>query len=249
MNLEDYRKSETETQRTSDIAGLIGSGHSALDIGARDGRFSKILAGVYDLVVALDLETPTIEHPKIACAKGDVTALDFADKAFDLVLCAEVLEHIQPALLEQACRELSRVSRNHVLVGVPYWQDIRVGRTTSRKCGGKNPPWGQVKSFDDARLTGLFPGFTVQATSYIGAFASQTNACSAFLMDLAGNPYGTYVQEEPRIHCGGKLTPPPRNIGQKNCDTSSFVGASCNETLRPAQAELDYVLLKKQLFG
>ena len=35
-------------------------------------------------------------------------------------------------------------------------------------------------------------------------------------MDLASNPYGIYSQEEPCIHCGAKLKPPPqRNLFQK----------------------------------
>ena len=33
---------------------------------------------------------------------------------------------------------------------------------------------------------------------------------STLLLDLAGNPFGTYDQEEPCIHCGAKLKPPPR---------------------------------------
>lgn len=36
-----------------------------------------------------------------------------------------------------------------------------------------------------------------------------TNAIFAALMTLAGNPLGTYVQEEPCIHCNSRLTPPP----------------------------------------
>lgn len=48
---------------------------------------------------------------------GDVFALPFPDDAFDLVICSEVLEHLQePAA---ALTELKRVARRHVLVTVP----------------------------------------------------------------------------------------------------------------------------------
>ena len=36
---------------------------------------------------------------------------------FDVVLCVEVLEHIPGKGLEQACRELSRVAKSHVVIG------------------------------------------------------------------------------------------------------------------------------------
>jgi hypothetical protein len=70
--------------------------------------------------------------------------LGFADDFFDFVLCAEVLEHIPTASLSRACSELGRVSKHYVLIGVPYRQDIRVGRTTCWSCRKKNPPWGHI---------------------------------------------------------------------------------------------------------
>jgi 2-polyprenyl-3-methyl-5-hydroxy-6-metoxy-1,4-benzoquinol methylase len=98
MDLGQYRASETEKQRTRDlmrhIQGLAGSGKLALDIGARDGHFSRLLAEHFESVVALDLETPSIQHRHVLCVQGDVTALEYPDDAFDFVFCAEVLEHL-----------------------------------------------------------------------------------------------------------------------------------------------------------
>ena len=119
------------------IRSISGNGKSALDIGARDGHFSVLLTELFGDVTALDLEKPTVSHNKITCVKGDITSLDFDDNTFDLVFCAEVLEHIPPHLLKKATFELSRVSREFLLIGVPYKQDIRVGRTTCYSCGEK----------------------------------------------------------------------------------------------------------------
>ncbi len=101
----------------------------ALDVGARDGFISRLLAGHFPFVTALDLELPSIDHERVQSVKGNIAALDFPDASFDLVFCAEVLEHIPKDLLGTACRELARVSKEYVLIGVPYKQDIRVGRT------------------------------------------------------------------------------------------------------------------------
>ena len=132
-------------------------------------------------VTALDLEQPLIDHDRIHCVKGDVTALDFSDGSFDLVFCAEVLEHIPTTYLATACHELSRVSNRYLLIGVPYEQDIRVGRTTCRLCGKCNPPWAHVNRFDECRLRTLFPACEVVNTSFVGTTKSRTNSISCFL--------------------------------------------------------------------
>ncbi len=219
MDLKHYRASESEQKRTQDLMRLISllpKGKSVLDIGARDGHFSVLLTEHYENVTALDLEKPLITHPKIHCVQGNITQLNCSDNAFDLVFCAEVLEHIPSHLLQKACAEIGRVSNEYLLIGVPYKQDIRVGRTTCYSCGKKNPPWGHVNRFDTDKLQRLFPAFHLHEVSFVGETDMQTNFLSAFLMDLAGNPYGTYEQEETCIQCGEKLkTPPERSLLQK----------------------------------
>lgn len=227
MDLKEYRESTSEKERTKDLLQLIQLASTktgkALDIGARDGYFSKILTKYFDNVIALDLEMPTIEHNKIKSVQGDITNLTFSENSFDFVFCAEVLEHIPKNLLNQACTELSRVSKKYLLIGVPYKQDIRVSRTTCYSCGKKNPPWGHVNSFDEKRLNELFPLFKIKQMSFVGQTNARTNFLSMFFMDLAGNPYGTYTQEEACINCGMKLKPPPkRNLLKKTMTRVAF---------------------------
>ena len=151
-----YRINEFEVARARVLVRQFPEGKIALDVGARDGYFSEILATRFDSVVALDLDLPEIDVPNVVCRVGDVTDLEFADAQFDFVLCAEVLEHIRPALLSKACTELARVTQGELVIGVPYKQDIRAGRTTCRSCNGKNPPWGHVNCFDERTLLRLF---------------------------------------------------------------------------------------------
>lgn len=209
MDLTEYRAGASEQARVADLLGLLPE-HlgSALDVGARDGYIARLLAGRAAAVTALDLTQPEIDDPRIRCVQGDASALEFADGAFDLVLCAEVLEHLPGALLGAACAELSRVAREYVLIGVPYRQDLRTDRTTCARCGKANPPWAHVNRFDEQRLRGLFPQCEVARMSFVGRTREGTNFLSALLMELAGNPFGTYDQEEPCIHCGGALGAP-----------------------------------------
>jgi len=80
-------------------------------------------------------------------------------RSVDFILCTEVLEHIPAATLPTVCPELERVSSGAILIGVPYEQDLRFGRTTCRSRGGRTHP---------DRLERLFPRFGVRATSFVG---------------------------------------------------------------------------------
>ncbi len=246
-NLDAYRASEREQIRTADLLRLMPTqGKLALDVGARDGYFSQLMTQYFDKVVALDLVKPGFQIQGIDCVAGDVTALAFPDAHFDFILCAEVLEHVPPQNLATACRELARVCRGQLLLGVPDRQDLRVGRTTCQVCGRTNPPWGHVNSFDDRRLQALFEGYAVREISRVGTTNETTNTLSAWLMDLAGNPYGTYHQEEPCVHCGSALgRPTPRTLPQKLLTKLAFWTRSATTMLSKPRANWMHVLFTK----
>lgn len=224
-DLSAYRASPTEQQRIADLLALLpGSGIEILDIGARDGYLAKKLAGRFEKVIALDLEKPSILHPGIEAVQGNVTCLQFADNQFDAILCAEVLEHIPEHLLTQACHEIARVARNKIVIGVPYRQDLRCGRTLCANCGKANPPWGHVNSFDEQRLRSLFPSLVWEKATFVGTNIDRTNFISAALLDYAGNPFGTWQQDEPCVHCGGQIgMPRTRSLPQRIATRFAFM--------------------------
>jgi SAM-dependent methyltransferase len=206
--LEQYRASDMEKARTADLVGMLPRNRkSVLDVGAREGFFSKLLTEHFPVVTAVDLQPLCFRYPRVERVAADATRLPFADNSFDCVFCAEVLEHI-PKVAE-ACSEIRRVAKREVIIGVPFQQDTRVGRTTCQACGKVNPPWGHVNSFSERRLVQLFEGLKVVKKSFIGRNSEATNPVSAFLMNIAGNPCGTYDQEEGCIYCGSKLMAPP----------------------------------------
>lgn len=207
--IEQRRASQSEQQRTKSLLDLLpADGRSVLDIGARDGYFSVLLTRYFPEVTALDLERPAFEHPGVITVKGDVTKLQFPDSSFDCVFCAEVLEHIHD--LQAACDEIVRVARRYIVIGVPFRQDIRLGRTTCNVCGYINPPWGHVNSFTEEKLQKLFASVRLAKRSFVGSSRAVTSALSMLLMDYAGNPWGTYVQYEPCGKCGATMKPPVR---------------------------------------
>lgn len=247
MDLSQYRTSPEEERRTADLLRLMPTeGLHALDIGARDGHFSLLMKDRFEVVTALDLTEPNISHPRINCVKGDAAQMQFNDGAFDFVFCAEVLEHVPVLILPRVCQEIQRVANDRILVGVPYKQDIRVGRTTCYSCGAPNPPWGHVSSFDEQRIGGLFQLCEIENISFVGSNASYTNRLATALMDYAGNPYGTYDQEEPCIHCGHVLTaPPPRNFAQLIATKCAFWSRKATELFATPRGNWIHVALRK----
>jgi SAM-dependent methyltransferase len=210
-----YRETPSERLRAGDLHQLIPkTRQTLLEVGARDGYHSALLAPYFRRVVALDLSPTPSTDASVFSIVGDVTALPFPDHSFDVVLCAEVLEHV--SAIEVAVREISRVARHDVLVGVPYRQDTRVGKLTCSTCGRITPAFGHLHSFDEARLRGFFQQFEVREIRLVGTQRERTNAISSWLMTRAGNPWGTYDEQPFCIHCRARVAPPTRrSVGQR----------------------------------
>jgi hypothetical protein len=83
--------------------------------------------------------------------------------------------------------------------------------------------------------------------SYVGESKTATNPIAALLMDLAGNPYGTYDQEEPCLHCGKPLAPPPgRTILQRLSTRAAIYARRATEGFAPAHGNWIHMLFKKR---
>lgn len=204
-----FRNQPDEQARIASLLRLLPEGERVLEIGARDGYITRLLAARFPEVVALDLEKPAFEIPGVTCCSGDVRSLDFPSDSFDVVLCSEVLEHIPPLDLTRACNELARVAHGHAVIGVPFAQDLRVGRTRCRQCGAVNPAYGHVNRFEQQHLETLFAPMNPVAMEFVGSTREGTNALSDALMRVAGYPWGPYDQDEPCIRCNGPIGPAP----------------------------------------
>ena len=97
-----------------------------LEVGCGDGSFTRNLAVLSSRVTAVDISASQIErnaraHPEIKFVQHDVAQpFPFADGAFAVIWCSEVLEHLfDPGV---ALREMHRVLApgGRLLVTVPY---------------------------------------------------------------------------------------------------------------------------------
>jgi SAM-dependent methyltransferase len=153
---------------TVDFARLrVRPGDLVLDLGCGAGRhaFEALRRGAR--VVAMDTSQPELRQVQGMCAamaqagqvpaagsaataRGDATAMPFADDSFDLVIAAEVLEHI-PAD-QAAIHEIARVLRpgGIAAVTVPAWLPERICWLLSSDY--HNAPGGHVRVFTRREL-------------------------------------------------------------------------------------------------
>lgn len=87
-----------------------------LEIGKGSGLVSTVLKSRGLDVTSLDID-PDV-RPDVV---GSVLALPFADKEFDVTLCAEVLEHLPFEDFPKALSEIRRVTRRAVVLSLPNW--------------------------------------------------------------------------------------------------------------------------------
>ncbi|HEX6238721.1 MAG TPA: methyltransferase domain-containing protein [Acidimicrobiales bacterium] len=147
----------------------LAPGDRLLDLGCGTGRhaFEGLRRGAR--VVALDHDEAELkevagtaaamaqageEHPaaRSDCTRGDATRLPFPDAAFDRVIAAEVLEHIDDD--RTAVRELARVLRpgGMLAVTVPAWFAERVCWALCDEYHAPHVPGGHVRIYTQTEL-------------------------------------------------------------------------------------------------
>ena len=102
---------------------------SVLDVGCGPGKLLHRIP--IKKAFGTDLGRVGLKHVQRPVARSSIFQLPFADESVDLVLCAEVLEHLDPGLLPEAAAELYRVARKSVLVTVPYREQLLASHTNA----------------------------------------------------------------------------------------------------------------------
>ena len=98
----------------------------ALEVGCGEGVIADQLHRRFGDVAALDLADAGLRadwrhYPGPRFLHASAQALPFADDQFDLVVAAEVLEHLPDP--DQGLAEMARVSRRHLVLSVP-WEPV-----------------------------------------------------------------------------------------------------------------------------
>lgn len=135
-------------------------GKTVLEVGAGEGKLALHLlahaptpARYLATDLTLDRMVPQVEG-KLDTASASAYELPYASKSFDLVVCCEVLEHLERP--ERGLAECARVAREAVLISTPWepvWRAMNMARGKYWRSLGNTP--GHVQHFTRGGLLEL----------------------------------------------------------------------------------------------
>jgi len=157
------------------LARLLAPGQRVLDVGCSDGRGSEVLTGAF----GCDIHRPTLrtardDGRRCPVTQADVRRLPFQSASFDVVVALDVVEHFDKPDALKVVAEMTRVSRNLVVVMTPAGFVPQPPTETE--------PWQEHRcGFDAAELAAL--GFEVRG---LGGWARLRSDYGAFRGGVLG---------------------------------------------------------------
>lgn len=89
---------------------------TCLEIGVGNGIVTQALLSNGIHVATLDIDA-ALKPDRV----GSVEQIPFGDVSFDVVLCAEVLEHLPYEVFETCLKEIARVAKKGTVISLPHW--------------------------------------------------------------------------------------------------------------------------------
>lgn len=131
------------------LLGKVKNPQKIVELGTGEGELVKILCDKFPeaQIFACDISKKIIKiaqknlkNKKVVLSVEDIEKLSYKDNQFDLVICAEVLEHVNnPA---KALAEIKRISKGSIILSVPkepLWRILNIVRLKYLKDFGNTP--------------------------------------------------------------------------------------------------------------
>jgi len=203
-------------ERIEETLSMIPSGiQSILDIGCGDGSITNQI--IAPLVIGMDASPDALKNVKSKKAVANINNLPFKNKSFDLVMCAEVIEHLNIDSYQQALCEIARVASKYILITVPFkeWLELSFARCIS--CGCIFHSSYHVRSFGFGELKNLLTqfGFECKDLRYICPIlsADRTTKFEIFIRHRLAREYLTHSEFAVCPLCGYIVVQrPKRNL-------------------------------------
>jgi SAM-dependent methyltransferase len=168
---------ERERNRISTTIAMVPDHcQTILDVGAGDGFLSNELVARDKSLVAVDISEVAlakVSAPTLLRSASQITGV--ADRSFDMVLCTEMLEHLDDATYQGALKEFNRIATKAILITVPNRENMRENVACCGSCGQPFHIWGHRRRFTPRDLQTLFPDFVPDTIKPFGQNLRQHN--------------------------------------------------------------------------
>ena len=139
----DYERARLAAEWLPDDA------RSVLDIGCGNGVFTN-LVDTGRFKVGLDLSRVALQHVTTLRLQANATRLPFAKNSFDACISMEMLEHLPFPIYQSALNELVRVSRQYILITVPYDENLKYHRVICPECLCAFHPYHHLRRYQSS---------------------------------------------------------------------------------------------------
>jgi SAM-dependent methyltransferase len=182
---------ERERNRVAATVAAIPDGcQSILDVGAGDGMLAHAAAATGRSVTAVDISQVALSRLRVPTFQRSADSLTgIEDRSYDLVLCSEMLEHLEDETYRGALLEFNRVARQAILITVPNRELLREHMGACGACGARFHIWGHRRRFTPADLDSLFPDFEPSWIAPFGDKLPQYNRPILWLRTAVANAW------------------------------------------------------------
>lgn len=149
------------------VSKVPSEANSLIDVGCGNGVFLAYLSQARpDLkLTGVDRSSEALKYVKVDKFQADIQKLPFEDNSFDVVTCLEVLEHIPVPFYQDAISELYRISNKHLIISVPYNENLKEAYNTCPSCLSTFNRDLHLRSYTKETMRNLFSGKAVHCDS------------------------------------------------------------------------------------
>lgn len=164
----DALKSEDLKEKAELIRNLIPkSVKSILDVGCGNGAITNYLSDFYD-ITGLDRSETALSYVNTKKIQASSDNIPLPDSAYDLVLSSELLEHLEEDILRKSVTEISRLSKEYVLISVPNHENPDKLSIRCPECKYIFNRPNHLRSFTIQKIQNLFPDYQIITSTVTG---------------------------------------------------------------------------------
>lgn len=154
-----------DIKRAKKVVNLIpDDARSVLDVGCGNGIVTNMIPKPF--IVGLDFARTPLAQVKAHKIQACVDKLPVKGGKFDLVILAEVLEHLDDETDIKAIKEIKRLRSKCLLITVPFKENLELSLCKCSVCGNLFNLFHHCRKFDDFWFDKEFQQYQLQKIEY-----------------------------------------------------------------------------------